>query len=97
MLFMLCLINCLKQRNPELEANMIDGQSRSGNQLQAIVAAMLGLLHIDQMPANVPWLTNANSQRILGRLSPGRPASWRQLVRCMADFHPPAMKLKDAV
>ena len=57
----------------------------------------MGLLYIDQMPANIPWLTGADSQRILGRLTPGRPGSWRQLIRSMADFHPPAMKLKDAV
>ena len=63
----------------------------------AVVAAVLGLFHIDQMPANIPWLTGAESQRILGRLTPGRPSNWRQLLRSMADFHPAPMKLKDAV
>jgi anhydro-N-acetylmuramic acid kinase len=42
-------------------------------------------------------LTGAEGQRILGRLTPGRPSNWRQLVRVMADFHPAPMKLKDAV
>ena len=65
--------------------------------LDSVTAAMLGLLHVDQIPANVPWLTGAHSQRILGRLTPGRPASWRQLLRAMSDFQPAAMKLKDAV
>lgn len=69
----------------------------SNEELGPAVAAILGLFHIDQMPANVPWLTGANGQRILGRLTPGRPANWRQLVRVMADFHPAPMKLKDAV
>jgi hypothetical protein len=64
---------------------------------QAVSAAVLGLLHIDQMPANVPALTGANEQRILGRLSMGKPSNWRQLLREMADFCPPAMKLRDAV
>jgi len=63
----------------------------------AISAAVLGLLHIDQMPANVPKLTGASEQRILGRLSMGSPSNWRQLLREMADFHPPAMKLRDAM
>ncbi|MDA8562912.1 anhydro-N-acetylmuramic acid kinase [Mariniblastus sp.] len=63
----------------------------------AISAATLGLLHIDQMPANVPKLTGATEQRILGRLSMGSPSNWRQLLREMADFQPPAMKLRDAV
>ena len=35
--------------------------------------------------------------RTLGNLVPGRPANWRKLVMEMADFQPPAMKLKDAV
>ncbi len=69
----------------------------SPDAVDSVVAAILGLMHIDQMPANVPWLTGAESQRILGRLSPGRPSNWRQLIRMMADFKPAAMKLRDAV
>ena len=63
----------------------------------SLVAAILGLLHIDQMPANIPSLTGAHQQRILGRLTPGRPNSWRNLLREMADYEPSAMKLRDAV
>jgi 1,6-anhydro-N-acetylmuramate kinase len=63
----------------------------------AALTAILGLMHIDQLPSNVPWLTGANAQRILGRLTLGRPSNWRQLVRVMADYQPAAMKLKDAV
>ncbi len=63
----------------------------------AITTAVLGLMHIDQMPANLPWLTGGSKLRILGRLTPGRPSAWRNLIRTMADLHPPTMKLKDAV
>lgn len=63
----------------------------------AIAAATLGLFHIDQLPANVTDLTGATSQRILGRLTPGRPSNWRQLIRAMAQYHPEPMKLRDAV
>lgn len=63
----------------------------------SLVAALLGFMHIDQMPANIPSLTGANQQRILGRLTPGRPNAWRNLVREMADNEPSAMKLRDAV
>ncbi len=63
----------------------------------SLIAAMLGFLHVDQMPANLPSLTGANQQRILGRLTPGRPNSWRNLLREMADHEPPAMKLRDAM
>ena len=63
----------------------------------SLVAALLGLLHVDQIPANVPMQTGAHQQRILGRLTPGRPHQWRQLLREMSDFQPPALKLRDAV
>lgn len=69
----------------------------SSSDLSANIAAILGLMHIDQMAGNLPWLTGAESQRILGRLTPGRPSQWRQLIRSMADHQPAAMKLKDAV
>ena len=65
--------------------------------LDALVAAILGMFHIDQLPGNLPRLTGATSQRILGRLTPGRPANWRQLIRAMAQYHPAPMKLKDAI
>ena len=65
--------------------------------LEALVAAILGMFHIDQLPSNLPSLTGANSQRILGRLTPGRPSNWRQLIRAMAQHHPAPMKLKDAI
>lgn len=63
----------------------------------ATIAGLLGILHIDQMQGNLPWLTGATDQRVLGRLTPGTPSNWRQLVREMSDFSPPAMKLKDAI
>ncbi len=70
----------------------IDGQNVRG-----LVAALLGILHVDQMQANIPWITGADQQRILGKLTPGSPSNWRQLVRDMSDFRPPAMKLRDAI
>ncbi len=92
-----CLINRLQQQMPDVRVYSISKLGFSADCLSAVIAALLGLLHIDQMPANIPWLSGATSQRILGRLTPGRPANWRQLVRAMADFRPPAMKLRDAV
>ena len=65
--------------------------------LRAVAAGLLGVLHIDQSPANLPFLTGADTQRILGTITAGVPANYRQLLRCMADFSPPAMKLRDAV
>ncbi len=91
------VINLLVQRFPGTNIASVRKHGIASEQMGAVVAAVLGLFHIDQMPANIPWLTGAESQRILGRLTPGRPSNWRQLLRSMADFHPAPMKLKDAV
>ena len=96
-----CLINQFIQAADFDKSRVHSRPSLSGtttsHSTTAISAAILGLLHIDQMPANVPKLTGASEQRILGRLSMGSPSNWRQLLREMADFQPPAMKLRDAV
>ena len=63
----------------------------------AILVAILGAMNVDQLPGNIPWITGAKSQKILGRITPGSPSNWRQLLREMADFQPPAMRLRDAV
>lgn len=91
------LVAELAGRLPETEIHSCQELGVEFNQVSSVAAAVLGLLHIDQMPANIPWLTKAGSQRILGRLTPGRPANYRQLLRAMADFHPAPMKLKDAI
>ena len=72
-------------------------ESVSGENARGLTAALLGILHVDQMQANIPMITGARQQRVLGRLTPGSPSNWRQLVRDMSDFRPSAMKLKDAI
>lgn len=92
-----CVINRLNQVNPGLAVMADPLMGSSSNQINSVATAILGVLHVDQMPGNVPALTGAESQRILGRLTPGSPANWRQLIRSMADAQPPTMKLRDAV
>jgi len=52
----------------------------------SLSAALMGFFHVDQVPANLPLITGAEQQRILGRLTPGRPNAWRNLLREMADY-----------
>ena len=73
------------------------GWDISNSHLQPILAATLGILSVDQLPANIPWVTGAYSQKVLGTITPGSPTNWRQLLREMADFQPPVMRLRDAV
>jgi anhydro-N-acetylmuramic acid kinase len=90
-------VNRLSELLPTIKMTPVSALGFSAAAHQAVIAAILGLMHIDQMPANIPWLTGADGQRILGRITLGRPSSWRQLIRVMADYQPAAMKLKDAV
>ncbi len=68
-----------------------------GSPLAGRMAAILGLLYVDQLPQNVPGLTGASGLRILGRLTPGKPFSWRNLLTAMADSQSAPMRLRDAV
>lgn len=87
----------VQQQLPNSVVSQISKTGCSNEFLPSVVTALLGLMHIDQMPANVPWITGASSQRTLGRITPGRPSNWRQFIRTMADCQPAAMKLKDAI
>ena len=71
--------------------------AESGPAMAALSGAMLALMHLDQMPGSLPWLTGAQAPRILGRITPGNPANWRRVLMNMADYRPPAMRLKDAI
>ena len=63
----------------------------------ANAAALLAAMFVDQMPGNVPELTNASGLRLLGRISPGSPTAWRNVLINMNDSESPTMRLKDAV
>jgi hypothetical protein len=65
--------------------------------LSSATAAMMGLIHIDQMPLGIPGLTGASNARVAGRLTPGNLAGFRRLIMEMGDTSPPAMRLRDAV
>jgi hypothetical protein len=65
--------------------------------LAPATAAMLALLHLDQIPANLPELTGASAPRILGRLTPGSPGAWRRLLLDMTSANTATLPLRRAV
>lgn len=65
--------------------------------LQAAGLALLGLLHLDQTPANVPAITGAHTPRVLGSLTPGSLSSWHRLVRELAAAKPSVVSLRSAI
>ena len=81
----------------EIDYQLPVDRAANEHSISANVAAVLGAMFVDQMPGNIPGLSGANGQRVLGRITPGCPASWRNLIVHMADSMAPTMKLKDAV
>jgi len=65
--------------------------------LPAAVTALLGQLHLDQVPANVPALTGAHTARVLGRLTPGSLTHWHHLLAELAKARPSVVSLRSAV
>lgn len=64
---------------------------------QAALAAIAATLHVDQICGNLPELTGAKSARILGSISPGAPANWRNLLEQMQSGLQQRMPLRSAV
>lgn len=65
--------------------------------LEAATAAVLATLHIDMVPANHPVITGTQSPRVLGRLTPGSPGAWRQLIGHLHSAAPTHTSLRNAV
>jgi 1,6-anhydro-N-acetylmuramate kinase len=59
--------------------------------------ALLGLLHLDQIPAGTTAITGARVPRVLGRLTPGSLANWHRLIRELAGARPSVVPLRSAV
>ncbi len=68
-------------RYPVQRVEQLGGQS---DVVPAAVAAMLAILHFDQVPANVAGLTGAETPRVLGSLTPGTPQAWQRLMTSCA-------------
>lgn len=87
----------LAEALPDWEISALS-KARFGEEwLAAASAAMLALLHLDQIPANLPELTGASAPRILGRLTPGSPGAWRRLLLDMTSSNAATLPLRRAV
>ncbi len=89
----------LSELSNRADVEFLEGDDRNyvAEFANANVAALLGLMHIDQMPMTVPWLTGTEIPRVLGRITSGSPANWRRVIMEMGDCRPPVMSLREAV
>ncbi len=65
--------------------------------LKSSAIALLGLLHLDRIPANSSAITGARTPRVLGRLTPGSAANWHRLLGELARARPSVVALRSAV
>ena len=65
--------------------------------LDASAIAVLTSLAVNQIPCNLPQLTGAETDRVLGRIIPGSPQNWHKLVQLMATVKPAVRSLRSAV
>ncbi|MFZ5833729.1 MAG: anhydro-N-acetylmuramic acid kinase [Planctomycetota bacterium] len=68
-----------------------------GESLEAAAVALMGMLHVDQVPSSGPRLTGSELSRVLGQLTPGSPQHWQRLLQEMADAHPARRPLRSAL
>ncbi len=62
----------------------------------ALCTALLGLMHVDHIPAGLPHLTGSETAQTLGRLTAGSISAWTRLLREMADTKPSGRSLRAA-
>lgn len=87
----------LTEALPEWQRAALSTDKLDEHWFPAATVAMLALLHLDQIPANLPELTGASAPRILGRLTPGSPGAWRRLLLDMTSANPATLPLRRAV
>ncbi|MDG2380386.1 MAG: anhydro-N-acetylmuramic acid kinase [Pirellulaceae bacterium] len=88
----------LQQRLPEVEIAFLEPDKILPTpSLGAAAAAVLGQLHLDQIPGNSPALTGTDVPRVLGRLTPGNPANWHEVLANLAKTLPAKLPLRSAI
>jgi anhydro-N-acetylmuramic acid kinase len=65
--------------------------------LDPAAAAILAMLHLDQVPANPTSITKAATPRLLGRLTGGSPQSWQLLLETCAGGSSSLRPLRTAI
>lgn len=65
--------------------------------MDAACAAVLGLMFLDQVPANLPAVTGADVPRVLGRITPGSAQSWQRLLQRLTGSQSVVRPLRSAI
>lgn len=91
------LLREIARRLPEIETAPVDSLGVLADDLDAISAAVLALLQLDQVPQTHMFVTGIVAPRLLGRITPGGPKAWHELLRQLHENRPTTMSLRSAV
>jgi anhydro-N-acetylmuramic acid kinase len=90
------LLQEIAARLPHIPITRLGQFGHCGQGLDPACIALLALLHLDQVPANLPAVTGTRIPRVLGRLTPGSPQNWQRLVGDLTSSTPGLQSLKRA-
>jgi 1,6-anhydro-N-acetylmuramate kinase len=91
------LVKRIRTELPERDVVALDDQVAATGCWRAVAAAVLAMLHVDQVAMNSASLTGTDSPRVLGRLTPGSPANWHRVLADLAATLPDKVALRNAV
>ena len=80
-----------------LPLRRLDDLGFPADSFRPAAAAILAMLHLDQVPANPTSITKAGTPRLLGRLTGGSPQSWQRLLETCAGSSSLLRPLRTAV
>lgn len=91
------LLSELAKKLPDVTLSSHKSFGMPDGSVDPVVAALLAALHVDKTEANVPGATGATSSQILGRLTPGSPINWNQLLTEMTKTESAEVSYRRAV
>jgi 1,6-anhydro-N-acetylmuramate kinase len=87
----------LARRFGSIPLTTIDDAGLPDGALGPAASAVLAILWLEQIPANLPAVTGVSVPRVLGRLTPGTPQNWNRLVRELAAAKGTRVSLRSAL
>lgn len=91
------LLNLLSQQLCDYTIVPMSQLGMPHDSFDAVCTAILAMMFVDQIPSNLPHLTGADTSVPLGRLTPGNPAAWQNLLQSMASAKPVHRSLRSAI
>jgi anhydro-N-acetylmuramic acid kinase len=91
------LLREIAARLPEIPLVRIGELGINREALDATAVAVMGLMFLDQVPANPTSVTGAELPRVLGRITPGSPQNWQRLLQGLTGSRPVVRPLRSAM